>query len=352
MPPFETLFPTFASKCAELHRLLSAVAFLLFIVGTVMMVGRRFTAGRLIRHLTRIAILTAVLVMLPTWGNKAQALVHEGILDHLGVDPAEVQAQYQKLLIVKRDEPGRRSWWDILGDLNMFSAETLITGVLWLVSQAAGYLLFWAYIIQKVILLIGYALVPLFIGFIAISSLRPLGHRYLLHLVGVLLWPLGWSVAALVTQGILDFMTDPSFGVIDPTASLYRLQTTFGLAVLSFWVAFSTIASPMIIQRVFTQGVLGGGELLHAAVGSILQTATTAAGAAAVGAATGKPLLTYGTATFAAGLSAVSTAAGQGSAGAIILAGAGLGRGRGGRDDITGDRAVRDLLATSRNPYL
>jgi len=27
--------------------------------------------------------------------------------------------------------------------------------------------------------------------------------------IGVLLWPLGWAVAALITQGILDFMTDP-----------------------------------------------------------------------------------------------------------------------------------------------
>ena len=33
-----------------------------------------------------------------------------------------------------------------------------------------------------------------------------------MNIVGVLLWPLGWAVAALITQGILDFMTDPSFG--------------------------------------------------------------------------------------------------------------------------------------------
>jgi hypothetical protein len=56
----------------------------------------------------------------------------------------------------------------------------------------------------------------------------------------------------------------------------------------------------------------------------------------------------------AAVLSTLSTAAGHGSAGAIIIAGSGLpprsARGRPG-DDITGDRAVRELIARSKNHY-
>ena len=79
--------------------------------------------------------------------------------------------------------------------------------------------MFWAYIIQKFILFTSYALSPLLIGFMAIRPLRSVGSRYLMHIVGVLLWPLGWAVAALITQGILDFMTDPSSRFIDPTAS-------------------------------------------------------------------------------------------------------------------------------------
>jgi len=45
------------------------------------------------------------------------------------------------------------------------------------------------YIFQKIILNLGYALSPLLIGFMAIPALKHIGSRYLLNLVGVLLWP-------------------------------------------------------------------------------------------------------------------------------------------------------------------
>ena len=93
---------------------------------------------------------------------------------------------------------------------------------------------------------LGYALSPLLIGFMAIPALKHTGNRYLLNLVGVLLWPLGWALAALVTQGILDFMTDPSFEYIDPTSTLpefpedHRRRCRRLLAII-----FSTVALPV-----------------------------------------------------------------------------------------------------------
>jgi len=86
-----------------------------------------------------------------------------------------------------------------------------------------------------------------------------------MNLVGVLLWPLGWALAALVTQGILDFMTDPSFEYIDPTSTLPDLQKTIGVAVVGFWIIFSTVAAPVIIQNVMAHGIQPGGALLAAA---------------------------------------------------------------------------------------
>jgi hypothetical protein len=125
--------------------------------------------------------------------------------------------------------------------------------------------------------------------------------------------------------------------------------------VLAFWIIFSTIAAPIIIQRVLDHGVLAGGQLISGAVSSFLQTATTTAGAAAVASPMGMPLVTAGAAGLAASLSTLSTAAGLNSAGAIIVAGSGLptrsGRGRPPGDDITGDRAVRELIAKIKNNY-
>ncbi len=354
MATFEQLFPTFLQKCAELHELLRIVAFMLFIVGTILQVLHGFTGKTLIMHMVRLFVLTALLVMLPQWGNEAQRILQSSILDGLGVDPSQVQEQYNHLLEVRRDTGNDRSWWDIIGDLNAFTVELLISGILWLVGYFAALLLFWAYIIQKFILFSAYALSPLLIGFMAIRPLRSIGTRYLMHIVGVLLWPLGWAVAALITQGILDFMTDQSIRFFDPTAQLYSLQATFGLAVAAFWIVFSTIAAPLVIQKVIATGELAGGQLIAGAFSSFFQTAATTAGAAAVAAPIGMPAVTAGTAGMAAILSTLSSAAGHGSAGAIIIAGSGLpprsARGRPG-DDITGDKAVRELIAKTKGHY-
>ena len=354
MASFESLFPTFLQKCAELNELLRIVAFMLFIVGTIMLVVHGFSGKTLMLHLVRLFVLTALLVMLPQWGNQVQQLVQTSILDGLGVDPSNVQDQYNNLLVVKRDAGSDHSWWDILGDLNGFTVEILISGVLWLVGEFASLLMFWAYIIQKFILFTSYALSPLLIGFMAIRAFRSVGSRYLMNIVGVLLWPLGWAVAALITQGFLDFMTDPSFKFIDPTATVYSLQATVGVVVVAFWIVFSTIAAPLVIQKVLTSGALAGGQLLAGAASSFLQTAATTAGAAAVASTTGVPFATVGAAGMAAVLSTLSTAGGHGSAGAIIIAGSGLpprsARGRPG-DDITGDKSVRELISKGKGNY-
>lgn len=354
MASFENIFPTFLQKCAELNELLRMVAFALFIVGTIMLVTHGFTGKTLLLHMVRLFVLTALLVFLPQWGNQVQSLLQSSILSGLGVDPSHVQDQYNQLLVIKRDTGSTHSWWDVIGNISGFTVEVLISGILWLIGHFASLMLFWAYIIQKFILFSGYALSPLLIGLMAIRSLRHTGSRYLMHLAGVLLWPLGWAVAALITQGILDFMTDPSLKYFDPTATFYTLQESLGVLVLAFWIIFSTIAAPVVIQKVLDHGVLAGGQLISGAVSSFLQTAATTAGAAAVASPTGMPLVTAGAAGLAAGLSSLSTAAGLGSAGAIIISGSGLpprsARGRPG-DDITGDTAVRELIAKIKNSY-
>jgi len=354
MASFESIFPTFLQKCAELNELLRIVAFALFIVGTILLVTPGFSGKTLMMHMLRIFVLTALLVFLPQWGNQVQSLLQSSILNGLGVDPSNVHDQYNQLLVIKRDTGTGHSWWDVLGDISGFTVEILISGILWLIGQFASLMLFWAYIIQKFILFSGYALSPLLIGFMAIRPLRHVGNRYLTHLVGVLLWPLGWAVAALITQGILDFMTDPSLKYLDPTATFYSLQESIGVLVIAFWIIFSTVAAPLVIQKVIVHGELAGGQLIAGAFSSFLQTAATTAGAAAVASTTGMPLVTAGAAGLAASLSSISTAAGIGSAGAIIIAGSGLpprsARGRPG-DDITGDKSVRELIAKTKGHY-
>src|SRR5580692_2283250 len=354
MATFDSIFPTFLTKCADLHTLLLSVAFALFIVGIIATVMQRSSQKAILNLLMRLLLLTSLLVFLPGWCNTLQSLLQDSILSGLGVDPSQVYQQFNQLLVINRDPTQTSSWWNIMSQLHNFTTDIIITAILWLVAQFASLMMFWGYIFQTVILNLGYALSPLLIGFMAIPALKHVGNRYLLNLVGVLLWPLGWALAALVTQGILDFMTDPSFEYLDPTSTLPDLQKTIGVAAVGFWIIFSTVAAPVIIQHVIAHGIQAGSALLAGGVSSFLQTAATTAGATAAASTGGLPVVTVGAAGMAALLSTMSSAANMGSAGAIIIAGSGLpprsARGRPG-DDITGDKSVRDLIAKSKPNY-
>lgn len=340
MATFDSIFPTFLTKCSDLHTLLLSVAYALFIVGIIVTVSHRFSHRSLLNLLMRLLLLTSLLVYLPTWGNEIQQLLQDSILSGLGVDPSQVYQQFIQLLVIQRDTTTQTSWWNVMSELHNISTDLIVTAILWLIGWIAALLMFWAYIIQSVILNLGYALSPLLIGFMAIPALKHTGTRYLTNLVGVLLWPLGWAVAALVTQGILDFMSDPSFEYFDPTSTLPDLQKTIGVAAVGFWIIFSTIAAPVIIQKVIASGALAGSELLSGGASVAIQTATAAV-SGAVAAAPFGPIAAAagGAAAGTAGL--FSTSANIGNAGSLVSGLAGLGASK---NDPSGDKAVHQLL--------
>lgn len=355
MATFDQLFPTFLDRCADLREVLFVVAYALLIVGILLTAMRRPSVRAWSRYLVRISVVMSLLVLLPDWGDAAQEIVSVAVTDTLKANPDQIFQTYQDALNVKRAEEGRKGLWDLMAEGTSWVVNSVIAGLLWLLAYGASLFLFWAYILQKVILNVGYGLSPILIGFLAVPALGSTGARYLLNLGGVILWPLGWGVAALISQGIIDFMTDQSFLSIDPTSSLYSLQNLLGLSILSFWTIFSTCAGPIVIQKVLFYGSEAGGQLLSGGIGTFLQMSATTAGAAATASPAGNRFLSAAAAGTAAALSSVSLSAGMGSAGAIIIAGSGLpprtARGRPG-DDITGDKAVRDLIAVSRNQAL
>jgi hypothetical protein len=355
MASFNNLFPTFLQRCADLRVVLLVVSYMLVIVGIIMTAMRRPSMRGWMRYFVRVVVVMSLLVFLPQWGDQVQQIVSDTVTNTLKANPDQIYQAYKDALATKQSENEPQGLWDLITNGTSYLVNAIIGGLLWLFSFVASLLLFWAYIFQKIILNIGYGLSPVLIGFVAVPALSHTGSRYLMHLMGVLLWPLGWGVAALVSQGILDFMTDQTFLTIDPTSTLYSLQNLIGLAVLAFWTVFSTCAGPIIIQKVLIYGADAGSALLSQGIGTFIQTAATTAGAAAVAAPTGQPLVIAASAGMAAAMSSLSLSSGMGSAGAIIIAGSGLpprtARGRPG-DDITGDKAVRDLIAISRNQVL
>ena len=361
MNDFDLLFPNFSSQCAEMNRALTPIAFVFTAIGIISstVTGHR-SASAYLRTFGRTLAFAAVLAYLGTWSNEIAAVVDSTVKNALKADPAGVYDQYQQALALQKGTTGDKSWWDLLDAQAVF--ETGISLVMWMLGFLASVIVFYAYLVQKFILYVGYALAPIFIGFLAVRTLHSIGVGFLLSYAGVLCWPLGWGAASLLTSGLINFMTDQSFfsfGAIAGGAG-YSLQNLMGLAVLAIWLISSTIAGPIIIQKAIATGAQVGQALVTTTVTAGVAAITAGAGAAAaLGASGGSGTIITG---LAGGVAAAALGATEASTSGSSYSPIGNLVGsiasqryayrrprRPSSDDLTGDQAVRELLERTRN---
>ncbi|MDX1951454.1 MAG: hypothetical protein SFY81_04675 [Verrucomicrobiota bacterium] len=284
----------------------------------------------------------------------------------LKADPSKIFDQYNAALEMKKAAVGERHWWEKIMDWRAAPMEWVLTAFFYYLGWIASALMWWAYILQSAILFMGYALSPIFIGFLAFPVVQNVGRRYLLHLVGVMVWPLGWGLAGLITDGMIGFMTDRSFLSSGQFAGNegYSLQNFMGVAFLGVWIIFTTIAAPIFIQRAIQNGDSAAAGLLSGAFGAARAGLATAASTFASGmmGKGGAGMAQAGVASVASAAEAVM-GAGLSSGGSLIGSLAQIRAyqepaatqrrpgGRFPRNDPTGDKTVEALLRRTRNPY-
>jgi hypothetical protein len=362
MNNFDTLFPNFLNQCTEMNHVLTPIAFVLLAIGIVSstVTGQRSPSAYL-RTIGRTLVFAAVLAYLPSWSNDIATTVDSTVRDTLHADPAGVYQQYQKTLAISKGTTssgsGSKSWWDVLDGQALFEAGISI--ILWVLGFIASVIVFYAYLVQKFILYVGFALAPIFIGFLAVRTLHSIGVGFLLGYAGVLCWPLGWGAASLLTSGLIGFMSDQSFlslGGVSGSAG-YGLQNLLGLAALALWLISSTIAAPIIMQKAIATGAQVGQALTTTAV--IAGSAGAAAGVAAVTTiASGGGVVLAGAGIAGGGAAAMLGAAEASMTGStysplgnlVSSLGGGMSRRprRPKKSDPSGDEAVRELLQRSR----
>jgi hypothetical protein len=369
MGDFNSMFPNFLNQCLSLKSILTPIAYLLITGGFIAATLAGYQSGSThFRSIGRIIVLLMLLVFLPTWGNQISSIVSDLVTNTLNVDPAKIHDQYQAALQLKKSSDGSSSWWEKVFDFPSIM-EALVSAVFLILGWLASTIEWWAYILQSAILFIGYALSPIFVGMLMFPSVEQIGRRYLLNLLGIMIWPLGWGVAGLITQGMISFMTDQSFLSSQSAGGDlgYSLQNLMGLAFLGIWIIFSTIAAPVIIQRAIATG---------SSVGSDLLSGSFAAGSAAGMAGMMSMAGMRGNSSSGGGkLAAVKNAVMAGAFGGAIasataaetLVAASMNEGRGGGsligslvqmnrkpssfppDDPSGDKTVDDMIRDSKN---
>lgn len=268
MPAFEQAFPGFVSSCIRLHDQLTPVALAVLVLSFAFF----FWAAppqplELVKFIVKLFLIVLLITHADALINSAQTAIKSFVDSNVDARPENVAELYKQKFSEAQSDPELKDqgFWDMLFSANFF--EAIMYAVLLCVSWIAMAVLFYIYILQKVVLLLCWVLSPLFFACFAIPTLSGLALRHILRIAGVVMWPLGLALAATVTQGLLDAQTNQRFFALGPvTGSFgYALQNLFAVAAVGLWILFSTVLAPLFIQRLVSGAGSSGGLIPRAA---------------------------------------------------------------------------------------
>ena len=105
-------------------------------------------------------------------------------------------------------------------------------------------------VLQKLILVCGRPLLPIFIASLSLRAAQGSAQIFLKAVVGVTCWPIGWAIVHVGTMAALQLLKPPSWN-----AGLGELILTgIVLGVICLWMAVGTIGAPVWIARTVTRG--------------------------------------------------------------------------------------------------
>jgi hypothetical protein len=133
-----------------------------------------------------------------------------------------------------------------------------------------GMLLMWLMsLLQQMLYSVAIAVSPVFFGLLLIRGLDGIASRFLTGVIAICLWPLGWGIASLITNLLLDFAINTSNN--PGLAAVNYLSGGFLWWIgLGAWTICSTIAAPWTISRQIAAGQPGIAALLGETGGRVI----------------------------------------------------------------------------------
>jgi hypothetical protein len=202
--------------------------------------------------------------------------------------------------------------------------------LIWLILQCCGIVMYVFLSVRFLLVHLESIVLPVFIGMIATESLRGTGNSFVLGIVGIVFWPLGWALGHIGTLALANWFNSllaltlhvpgtpqpgaiydmivngPAGGLPVPTpqALAVAIGITFGGAlIIGIYVLIVTFSAPFIIGKALKSGSGMFGEMVGGAAKGAAGLGAAAAGLAALA-------MTGGGAAAAAGAGSAQAAAG------------------------------------------
>jgi hypothetical protein len=243
-----------------------ALLVLLFPIALAGFIAAVFRGTKPIVVVAQTGLMLAGLVVFPWVCDLGDKLVHDIVHKQLKASPSDTATKF--IDTVYKQKGGDQDSWLItkLFSLAMNPVESLVAAFLLLVSLVAAVFMVLAYGLQAFVISSCKGLAPIFFGLLMIPAVRPIAIHYFMSVAGVIMWPLGWGIAAICTNSLLSMMTDQSvnFSVLPAGGPLYALNNLMGGFIIGVWVILSTLLAPIAIHRAMTSGIVGASGGLQA----------------------------------------------------------------------------------------
>jgi hypothetical protein len=283
-----TLLPSLASAVQKLHGLLLPVCLVLAFAGLIYKITSLFrerSIQSLFPYLVKMLIAFVLLGLMAEWGDMLRDMVTD-LDNQLGLNQPKVLNDYVQAVATKfgvnvngtgtaatNQNPQDQQSNPLSGFLNWAGQVASNTGKLFqtvamgadglaaafmgifvLICSMLGMLAMWLMsLLQQILVLVCTAISPIFLGCLLIPTLAQLAARFFTNYVALVLWPLGWGLANLVTKALIDLAVNPSsntgLGVFNFLGGGYVWWLGLGL-----WALFSSIAAPWLVTKALSAG--------------------------------------------------------------------------------------------------
>ncbi len=307
---FAELFPELLEQARDLNQALTGVAMVVLFAALVIAAWKGSMSGdstSAIHMLATIAVLAIVINLFPDWVDELVQVAHS-LLGQLNADPSTSHQEFAQLL-TGADEEGAEDigFWDVLWSDEGGLGKAMIYVFVLLIGKLAWLIVWIAYLVQHVVAIFSIAVSPGFLAMFALGATRGVSIKFILSLLGVILWPIGWAVADIMTDALLQLAAEDRIYVITGNdAMLAGTQTLSFILLISIWMLVSTIAAPFLISKAIESGSQIGAAMVASLVSSTSQGASYGLGAGATARFAG-----------ASGVGSAAAAIGGGTAGLV-----------------------------------
>jgi hypothetical protein len=188
-------------------------------------------------------------------------------------------------------DPAVARWAAVAGAFRVAIIHLIVLGV-GLICTLIVVVTYFAEILRLFLFHAGLAILPVFIAGLGVECMKNQSVRYILGLVSVGLWPVGWAIANIGTVRLINvannfisnllkpILAKAQISVATPTIAVAMPYMGWGVTVLlialtlglCLWMLAGLIYGPVLISRILTQGAQMIGGIAGATAATTIST--------------------------------------------------------------------------------